>query len=828
MRKHFKNVLKKTLSVALAVALFACTIPFAMQSVEAAQPNQPVLRNVVYYGDWSVWGGQGMFFPQNIPAELITHLNFAFLYFDRDGNLRFTDEDAAVGHALGQAGVQWGAVNAGILPALIDLRAQNPNMRIGVSVGGWSKSANFTPMTLNPVARANFVNNLMSFVEYTDMDFIDLDWEFPGDVRQPDLVDNRNDQGTPYSVPEDRENWVILLREIREALDELGERMGKHYELSIALPVNRAKLQAGVDIPGLFEIVCFANMMTYDMRGAWDSYSGHHTNLFTNPLDPHADLGFSVHDTVQYILSYGIQADKITVGYAAYSRGWGRVGPGPDPNLPGLFGYAERAFQDADGSPSRGASNQDPLVSGEGGRRGGIWAVRSLDLLQQRYPGLQEFWDDVAQAPFMSSPCGAFITFDNERSVTAKAEYVLEHGLGGMILWMSSQDRPSNPANDVRDALTRAATVGMFGTTPLPVHDIVYRPQDISVDVRLFEQAWGSGGFEITITNNERLVQTNTVLRATEEIAKTIMTPTVIIQTDGSVNITSGDHAAGTVRTEGNTVIVNLGEVFNARLIEPGTSYTFGLNTSTVPASVDVIESIEMTQRIHANGAEIRRQTLLGSGDVVVRPPTISGAANVTLAFGSSFDPLQGVTATDRIDGDITSRIVVTGTVDTHTAGVYTLVYTVENNAGLTATVERNVTVLEADQEPPVNDNDTGNDVGNDTGNDAGNDAGNDNDSGGTDPGDPRAFDINAVYVAGDIVVFNGAMFRARWWITGEYPHQSEAWERLASDGDPTIPDWVSGRAYTQGERVMFQGNVYEARWWTTATPGTCESRTRV
>lgn len=734
MKRHFKgftkNVLKKTLSMALAATLAVSVVPFAPSLEVSAQSAPPVLRNVVYYGDWSVWGGQDMFFPQNIPAHLITHLNFAFLYFDANGELRFTDEDAAVGHALGQEGVTWGAVNSGILPALIDLRAQNPNMRIGVSVGGWSKSANFTPMTVNPVARQNFVSNLIRFVEYTDMDFIDLDWEFPGDVRQPDLVDNRNDQGTPYSIPEDRENWVILLREIREALDELGERMGKHYELSIALPVNRAKLQAGVDIPGLFEIVCFANIMTYDMRGAWDSYSGHHTNLFTNPDDPHADMGFSVHDTVQYILSHGVPRDKIVIGYAAYSRGWGSVGPGPNPDLPGLFGYAERIFQDADGSPSRGATNQDPLVSGEGGRRGGIWAVRSLDLLQQRYPGLQEFWDDVAQAPFMSSPCGVFITFDNERSVAAKAQYVLDHGLGGMILWMSSQDRPSDPSTDVRDALTRAAKEGMVGTTPLPVHEIVYRPQDISVEIGLFETAWGGGGFEITIRNNERLVETGTVLRAVEQIAKTVMFPTLTIQTDGSVNIVSGDHNAGTVVVNGNTATVDLGSVFNARLIEAGTYYTFALNASAMPADIYAIASIEMTQRIHTNGAEIRGQTLLVSDETVVRPPPVGGPG----------DTYPGI----------------------------------------------------------------------------------------TDPGDVRQFDINAVYVAGDVVMFNGVLFRARWWVTGVYPDQSEAWERLAAGGDNEIAEFVEGRAYTQGERVMFQGNIYEANWWTTSIPGTDGSWRRV
>jgi len=75
------------------------------------------LRNVMYYGDWSIWGGQGMFYPDGIPADQLTHLNFAFVDFDASGNLAFTDKDAAVGAPVGMQGVQWGGANAGILSA---------------------------------------------------------------------------------------------------------------------------------------------------------------------------------------------------------------------------------------------------------------------------------------------------------------------------------------------------------------------------------------------------------------------------------------------------------------------------------------------------------------------------------------------------------------------------------------------------------------------------------------------------------------------------------------------------------------------------------------
>ncbi len=84
-------------------------------------------------------------------------------------------------------------------------------------------------------------------------------------------------------------------------------------------------------------------------------------------------------------------------------------------------------------------------------------------------------------------------------------------------------------------------------------------------------------------------------------------------------------------------------------------------------------------------------------------PPTITllGANPLNVQQGSAFtDP--GATANDNEDGDLTSNIVKTGTVDTTTVGTYTLTYTVTDSGGLTATVTRTVNVKSTDTVPPV------------------------------------------------------------------------------------------------------------------------------
>ena len=84
-------------------------------------------------------------------------------------------------------------------------------------------------------------------------------------------------------------------------------------------------------------------------------------------------------------------------------------------------------------------------------------------------------------------------------------------------------------------------------------------------------------------------------------------------------------------------------------------------------------------------------------------PPVISGADDVAVEFGASFDPMAGVKAVDDVYGDVTGAVKVSGdTVDTSKPGAYTLVYTVSDAAGNEASVTRVATVKEKSGETPV------------------------------------------------------------------------------------------------------------------------------
>lgn len=82
--------------------------------------------------------------------------------------------------------------------------------------------------------------------------------------------------------------------------------------------------------------------------------------------------------------------------------------------------------------------------------------------------------------------------------------------------------------------------------------------------------------------------------------------------------------------------------------------------------------------------------------------PVIKGVEDITIPFASDIDVLEGISAVDYEDGDLTPNIQVDGTVDTEKAGQYVLTYTVEDSKGAKFTIDRVITVQD-NNAPTIN-----------------------------------------------------------------------------------------------------------------------------
>lgn len=105
-----------------------------------------------------------------------------------------------------------------------------------------------------------------------------------------------------------------------------------------------------------------------------------------------------------------------------------------------------------------------------------------------------------------------------------------------------------------------------------------------------------------------------------------------------------------------------------------------------------------------SSGNECSVEREIYYSDVVAPQIVLNGADDITLQAGESYEE-PGFTATDDVDGDITDRVEVSGSVDTRRAGTYTITYKVTDSYGNVAEVTRIVRVKSIKQ-PDVVDPD--------------------------------------------------------------------------------------------------------------------------
>lgn len=92
-----------------------------------------------------------------------------------------------------------------------------------------------------------------------------------------------------------------------------------------------------------------------------------------------------------------------------------------------------------------------------------------------------------------------------------------------------------------------------------------------------------------------------------------------------------------------------------------------------------------------------------------------------------------------------------------------------------------------------------------------------------------------ATYVQDDRIVWQGNVYKAKWWTKGDVPNDpvqqgdQTPWKLIGPvlPGDRpkpevvipagTYPDWSTATVYHKGDRVMLEGHVFEAKWWVQA-----------
>jgi len=363
-------MLRKCLSLAVFV--------LCMTGLGAGAPAAPA-RAVVAY----VFARDNVLQPGQIDAQRLTRINYAFANIE---NGRIV------------TGFAHDAENFAFLESL---KNENPSLTVLVSVGGWLWSTNFSDMALTSESRAVFIQSVMDFLARYKLDGLDIDWEYPG---MPGA-------GHPFR-PEDKENFTLLLKELRVRFTAETSKTHKPLYLTFAAGANDDFL-AHTDMGKAQQYLDTVNLMCYDYyeQGS-DLITGNHAPLFTDPADPKQ---ISAAKSVAAFVKAGVPAGKIILGVPFYGRAWGQV---PDVNH-GLF------------QPGKAAPNVNARYE----------AIAQTMLNQAPDQGYVRYWDEKASVPFLyNSKQQIFVSYEDPESLAAKCRFVLSQKLGGVMFWEYSND----------------------------------------------------------------------------------------------------------------------------------------------------------------------------------------------------------------------------------------------------------------------------------------------------------------------------------------------------------------------------------------------------
>ncbi|KAH8271606.1 hypothetical protein KR018_010933, partial [Drosophila ironensis] len=379
--------------------------------------SNPLLDVVCYQGTWSVYRpGPGKFGVADIDPFLCTHLIYAFLGIEETGQLRVIDGYLDLEENSGRGNIK--SFNA--------LKLKNPTLKTLVAVGGWNEgSKRFSLVAKDPEKRSRFVDDVVRFLQRHGFDGLDLDWEYPG---QRNSLDN-----------DDRSNFVTFIKELKEGLDPFG------FMLSAAVGSAEFSAQISYDIPAIVPHLDLINVMAYDLHGPWDAVLGINAPLYPASSDKDDSTGrrqqLNVDAIVKYWLQAGAPPEKLVLGVPFYGRTF---------TLPSGGDHEP-------GSPHIGKG-----LAGKYSREPGVLGYNELCELMQQEDWIKQ-WEPDQQVPYAYRQ-RQWVGYEDSRSISLKAQYALEHHLGGVMIWSLESDDFRGTCGQQRYPLLREINRVLFGS----------------------------------------------------------------------------------------------------------------------------------------------------------------------------------------------------------------------------------------------------------------------------------------------------------------------------------------------------------------------------
>ncbi|GHH48263.1 chitinase C-terminal domain-containing protein [Streptomyces candidus] len=464
-------------------------------------------RIIGYFTGWRT-GKDGLpsYLASDIPWDKVTHLNYAFAHIGGDNRISV----GADGEKNAATGMTWpGVAGSEMDPALPykghfnqlnKFKKKHPDVKTLVSVGGWAESGGyfgedgkrvgsggFYTMATNADGSVNqagintFADSAVAFIKKYGFNGLDIDYEYPTSMK---------DAGHPADFPISNarrgglvKGYAVLMKSLREKLDRAGAADGKHYLLTVAAP-SSGYLLRGMETFQVQKYLDYVNIMSYDLHGAWNEHVGPNAALFDNGKDgelaaanvygsaQYGGIGYLNTDWAYHYFRGSMPAGRINVGLPYYTRGhknvqggtdglWGKAAATSCPAGSGLTKCGDGAvgidnlWHDKDDNGQESPAGSNPMWHAKNLEKGivGDYVTTYGFPTGTRLTGAYvRKYDSTLVAPWLwNAEKKVFLSTEDEQSVGAKADYVVDRGIGGTMIWELAGDYGWNAAKGQYD-----------------------------------------------------------------------------------------------------------------------------------------------------------------------------------------------------------------------------------------------------------------------------------------------------------------------------------------------------------------------------------------
>ncbi|KAM5294630.1 LOW QUALITY PROTEIN: acidic mammalian chitinase-like [Glossophaga mutica] len=321
--------------------------------------------------------GIASYMPENVDPCLRTHIIYAFAgpADDQIKTIEWNDE----------------VLYAGIS----SLKSYNPALKILLSAGGWNFGAQgFSNMVATAENLHTFIQSAIRVLRKYNLDGLDIDWEDPGHCGSPE---------------DTQQLFTVLLKEMYEAFEQEAAQSNKpRLLISAAVSAGKGTVEAAYQIPEMSKYMDLINVMTFDLRGSWEGFTGENSPLFAGPNDQGDYKFFNVDYAMNYWKNQGAPAEKLMVGFGAYAR---------------TFTLTHPAAHGLD-APTSGPGTAEPYTQ----EAGTLAYFEVCSFLR----GASEVWNAPQEVPYAHKG-NQWIGYGNPKSFTLKAE-LLKSGFGGAVV----------------------------------------------------------------------------------------------------------------------------------------------------------------------------------------------------------------------------------------------------------------------------------------------------------------------------------------------------------------------------------------------------------